>query len=106
MLEACVRDELNITSVRVMAVLNPIKVTITTLPSDHVPCAVLCFSIEKLIGRLSCGCVQVEELTVPNIPGNAAAGSHTVSIVVFSLSPVCFLAIRRFPTFEAIDYFH
>ena len=35
-LEACVRDELNKTAVRAMAVLDPIKVTITNLPANHV----------------------------------------------------------------------
>ena len=36
MLESCVRDVLNNTAVRVMAVLDPIKVTITNFPSDKV----------------------------------------------------------------------
>ena len=34
-LESCVRDELNIQADRAMAVLDPIKVVITTLPEDH-----------------------------------------------------------------------
>ena len=36
MLESCVRDVLNNTAVRVMAVLDPIKVTITNFPSEKV----------------------------------------------------------------------
>lgn len=34
MLEACVRDVLNDTAPRVMAVLEPLKVTITNRPAD------------------------------------------------------------------------
>ncbi len=35
-LEACVRDVLNTTSVRVMAVLDPLKVIIDNYPEDKV----------------------------------------------------------------------
>lgn len=35
MLESCVRDELNQTAMRVMAVMDPLKVTITNMPDDE-----------------------------------------------------------------------
>ncbi|KAL5516066.1 hypothetical protein EMCRGX_G001329 [Ephydatia muelleri] len=53
MLEACVRDELNNTSTRVMAVLEPLKVVITNLDKDV-------------------------EVDVPNIPHAVKKGTHKV----------------------------
>lgn len=38
LLEACVRDVLNDTAPRAMAVLEPLKVTITNLPEDSKVC--------------------------------------------------------------------
>lgn len=55
MLEACVRDVLNIKAPRAMAVLEPLKVTVTNFPSDH-----------------------SGEITVPNFPADENRGSHTV----------------------------
>lgn len=55
LLEACVRDVLNDTAPRAMAVLEPLKVTVTNLP-EHSQSAV----------------------RVPNFPANEAKGSHTV----------------------------
>nr|XP_045612229.1 probable glutamine--tRNA ligase [Procambarus clarkii] len=54
-LEACVRDVLNISAHRAMVVLEPLRVVITNYPKD---------------GPIS--------ITVPNIPGNDAKGTHTV----------------------------
>ncbi|KAK3873045.1 hypothetical protein Pcinc_021915 [Petrolisthes cinctipes] len=54
-LEACVRDVLNVTSHRAMAVLNPLRVIITNYPNKG-----------------------PTNVTVPNIPGNDSAGTHTV----------------------------
>ncbi|KAM8863049.1 glutamine--tRNA ligase [Spinachia spinachia] len=55
LLEACVRDVLNDTAPRAMAVLEPLKVTITNLP-EH----------------------SQLDVQVPNFPANEAKGSHTV----------------------------
>ncbi|HMK43047.1 MAG TPA: glutamine--tRNA ligase/YqeY domain fusion protein [Dissulfurispiraceae bacterium] len=55
LLEFCVREELNKTAPRVMAVLNPLKVVITNYPED-----------------------KVEELEAVNNPEDAAAGSRMV----------------------------
>jgi len=55
MLESCVRDVLNITAPRVMAVLEPLKVTITNFPSK-----------------------QAEEISVPNFPADESKGFHKV----------------------------
>ena len=55
MLEACVRDVLNVTAPRVMAVLDPLKVTISNFPGDH-----------------------TGSLTVPNFPADEKKGSHTI----------------------------
>ncbi|EDO40014.1 predicted protein [Nematostella vectensis] len=55
MLEACVRDELNLTATRVMAVLEPLKVTITNFPSD-----------------------KAMMIEVPNLPMDASKGNHKV----------------------------
>ena len=55
MLEACVRDVLNITAPRAMAVLEPLKLTIKNFPADHP------------------GTVHV-----PNFPADESKGSHTV----------------------------
>uniref|UniRef100_A0A3B4AG01 Glutamine--tRNA ligase n=1 Tax=Periophthalmus magnuspinnatus TaxID=409849 RepID=A0A3B4AG01_9GOBI len=55
LLESCVRDVLNETAPRAMAVLEPLKVTITNLPEDF---------------RL--------DVTVPDFPANEAKGSHKV----------------------------
>ncbi|XP_031700186.1 glutamine--tRNA ligase [Anarrhichthys ocellatus] len=55
LLEACVRDVLNDTAPRAMAVLDPLKVTITNLPQNS-----------KL------------DVRVPDFPANEAKGSHTV----------------------------
>ncbi|KAK4303860.1 hypothetical protein Pmani_024160 [Petrolisthes manimaculis] len=54
-LEACVRNVLNVTSHRAMAVLNPLRVIITNYPNK-----------------------SPTSVTVPNIPGNDSAGTHTV----------------------------
>ncbi|KAK3873248.1 hypothetical protein Pcinc_021721 [Petrolisthes cinctipes] len=54
-LEACVRNVLNDTSHRAMAVLNPLRVIITNYPNK-----------------------SPTSVTVPNIPGNDSAGTHTV----------------------------
>ncbi|KAH3819313.1 glutamine--tRNA ligase-like isoform X1 [Dreissena polymorpha] len=55
LLEACVRDVLNIKAPRVMAVLDPLKVTITNFPGDH-----------------------SGELTVPDFPADESRGSHKI----------------------------
>ncbi|KAI2661235.1 Glutamine--tRNA ligase [Labeo rohita] len=55
LLEACVRDVLNDTAPRAMAILEPLKVTITNLPT----------SAQK-------------EVRVPDFPANEAKGSHVV----------------------------
>uniref|UniRef100_A0A8C2L2A2 Glutamine--tRNA ligase n=1 Tax=Cyprinus carpio TaxID=7962 RepID=A0A8C2L2A2_CYPCA len=53
LLEACVREVLNDTAPRAMAVLEPLKVTITNLPTN-------------------------KEVRVPDFPANEAKGSHVV----------------------------
>uniref|UniRef100_A0A672ZWF7 Glutamine--tRNA ligase n=1 Tax=Sphaeramia orbicularis TaxID=375764 RepID=A0A672ZWF7_9TELE len=55
LLESCVRDVLNDTAPRVMAVLEPLKVTITNLPDNF-----------------------KSDVQVPDFPANEAKGSHTV----------------------------
>ncbi|XP_061535150.1 glutamine--tRNA ligase isoform X1 [Phycodurus eques] len=55
LLEACVRDVLNETGPRAMAVLEPLKVTIVNLPEG-----------------------SNSEVRVPDFPANEAKGSHTV----------------------------
>ncbi|CAG11319.1 unnamed protein product, partial [Tetraodon nigroviridis] len=55
LLEACVRDFLNDTAPRAMAILEPLKITITNLPEG-----------------------AKSEVQVPNFPANEAKGSHTV----------------------------
>ncbi|XP_005801766.1 glutamine--tRNA ligase [Xiphophorus maculatus] len=55
LLESCVRDVLNDTAPRAMAVLEPLKVTITNLPKDT-----------KM------------DVRVPDFPANEAKGTHTV----------------------------
>jgi glutaminyl-tRNA synthetase len=55
LLESCVRDVLNITAPRVMAVLEPIKVTITNLPTD-----------------------APSTVKVPNFPADESKGFHEV----------------------------
>ncbi|CAF3793634.1 unnamed protein product [Adineta steineri] len=55
MLDACVREVLNATAPRVMVVLEPLKVTITNFPYEH-----------------------MIELPVLNIPGEESNGSHTI----------------------------
>uniref|UniRef100_A0A3Q3M8R1 Probable glutamine--tRNA ligase n=1 Tax=Mastacembelus armatus TaxID=205130 RepID=A0A3Q3M8R1_9TELE len=56
LLESCVRDVLNDTAPRAMAVLEPLKVTITNLPES-----------------------SKSDVRVPDFPANEAKGSHTVS---------------------------
>uniref|UniRef100_A0A673L3P3 Glutamine--tRNA ligase n=1 Tax=Sinocyclocheilus rhinocerous TaxID=307959 RepID=A0A673L3P3_9TELE len=53
LLEACVREALNDTAPRAMAILEPLKVTITNLPTN-------------------------KEVRVPDFPANEAKGSHVV----------------------------
>ncbi|CAL1539919.1 unnamed protein product [Lymnaea stagnalis] len=55
MLEACVRDVLNVTAKRAMAVLHPLKVVISNLPADF-----------------------PKEISVPDFPANESKGSHLV----------------------------
>ncbi|XP_034028604.1 glutamine--tRNA ligase isoform X2 [Thalassophryne amazonica] len=55
LLEACVREVLNETAPRAMAILEPLKVTITNLPEN-----------------------TQTEVRVPDFPANEAKGSHTV----------------------------
>ncbi|XP_016325507.1 glutamine--tRNA ligase-like [Sinocyclocheilus anshuiensis] len=55
LLEACVREVLNDTAPRAMAVLEPLKVTITNLPTN-----------------------AQKEVRVPDFPANEAKGSHVV----------------------------
>nr|XP_015823747.2 glutamine--tRNA ligase [Nothobranchius furzeri] len=55
LLESCVRDVLNDTAPRVMAVLEPLRVTITNFPES-----------------------SESDVRVPNFPANEAKGSHTV----------------------------
>ncbi|XP_076022736.1 glutamine--tRNA ligase isoform X2 [Genypterus blacodes] len=55
LLDSCVREVLNDTAPRVMAVLEPLKVTITNLPEN-----------------------KKSEIRVPDFPANEARGSHTV----------------------------
>ncbi|KAK3581253.1 hypothetical protein CHS0354_032979 [Potamilus streckersoni] len=57
LLEACVRDVLNIQAPRSMAVLDPLKVTITNFPNDH-----------------------KGEVTAPDFPADEKRGLHTVPI--------------------------
>ncbi|XP_067908316.1 glutamine--tRNA ligase isoform X2 [Heterodontus francisci] len=57
LLESCVRDVLNETAPRAMAILEPLKVTITNFPSD-----------------------QPLEVSVPNFPADESKGFHTVPI--------------------------
>uniref|UniRef100_A0A8C1LCY8 Glutamine--tRNA ligase n=1 Tax=Cyprinus carpio TaxID=7962 RepID=A0A8C1LCY8_CYPCA len=56
LLEACVREVLNDTAPRAMAVLEPLKVTITNLPTN----------------------AQVNTCIIPDFPANEAKGSHVV----------------------------
>uniref|UniRef100_A0A673NMP2 Glutamine--tRNA ligase n=1 Tax=Sinocyclocheilus rhinocerous TaxID=307959 RepID=A0A673NMP2_9TELE len=56
LLEACVREVLNDTAPRAMAVLEPLKVTITNLPTN----------------------AQVNTCRIPDFPANEAKGSHVV----------------------------
>ncbi|XP_068605465.1 glutamine--tRNA ligase-like [Brachionichthys hirsutus] len=56
LLDACVRDVLNDTAPRVMAVLEPLKITITNLPE-----------------------ITKSDVRVPNFPADEAKGSHLVS---------------------------
>ncbi|CAF0815654.1 unnamed protein product [Rotaria sordida] len=55
MLDACVREVLNVTAPRVMVVMEPLKVTITNFPSKN-----------------------LMELNVPNFPADESRGSHAV----------------------------
>ncbi|XP_053173556.1 glutamine--tRNA ligase [Scomber japonicus] len=55
LLESCVRDVLNDTAPRAMAVLEPLKITITNLPEN-----------------------SMSEVRVPDFPANESKGSHTV----------------------------
>ncbi|XP_054465052.1 glutamine--tRNA ligase [Anoplopoma fimbria] len=55
LLESCVREVLNETAPRVMAVLEPLKVTVTNLPEN-----------------------SKSDVRVPDFPANEARGSHTV----------------------------
>lgn len=55
LLEACVRDVLNISAPRAMAVINPLLVKILNFPADH------------------CG-----DVTVPNFPADESKGTHKV----------------------------
>ncbi|CAF0746726.1 unnamed protein product [Adineta ricciae] len=55
MLDACVREVLNVTAPRIMAIMEPLKVTITNFPSTG-----------------------VTELTVPNFPADESRGSHKI----------------------------
>uniref|UniRef100_A0A3Q3ETX9 Glutamine--tRNA ligase n=1 Tax=Labrus bergylta TaxID=56723 RepID=A0A3Q3ETX9_9LABR len=55
LLESCVRDVLNETAARAMAVLEPLKVTITNLPEN-----------------------SRSDVRVPDFPANESRGSHTV----------------------------
>jgi len=54
MLESCVRDVLNVTAHRALAVLEPLRVVIANLPKENT------------------------EIEVPNIPSNPKAGTHKV----------------------------
>ncbi|KAG0723873.1 putative glutamine--tRNA ligase [Chionoecetes opilio] len=54
-LEACVRDVLNLSAPRAMAVLEPLRIVITNYPGD-----------------------SAIPVTVPNVPGNDEKGTHTV----------------------------
>ena len=54
-LEACIREDLNVNAPRAMAVLNPVKLVIESLPEGH-----------------------VEQLNVANHPNNSDMGSHAV----------------------------
>ncbi|KAE8293623.1 Glutamine--tRNA ligase [Larimichthys crocea] len=56
LLESCVRDVLNESAPRAMAVLEPLKVTITNLPES-----------------------SKSDVRVPDFPGNEAKGSHVVA---------------------------
>ena len=55
MLEACVRDELNLTASRVKVILNPIRVTITNYPAD-----------------------KIEDRAYPKLSTDASRGEHVV----------------------------
>eukprot|EP01137_Pigoraptor_chileana_P015069 Opistho-2@70532 len=57
LLESCVRDYLNVSASRAMAVLEPLRVVITDIPAD-----------------------KTVSVTVPNIPGDDAKGSHEIKV--------------------------
>lgn len=56
LLEHCVREELNVSAPRAMAILKPLRVVLVNYPED-----------------------QVEEFVAENLPGNAAFGTHVIS---------------------------
>ena len=56
MLEACIRDDLNVNAPRAMAVLDPIKLIIENMPGD-----------------------KSEQLTAPNHPNDESMGTRTIS---------------------------
>eukprot|EP00123_Amoebidium_parasiticum_P016475 comp23445_c1_seq1/m.39113 comp23445_c1_seq1/g.39113 ORF comp23445_c1_seq1/g.39113 comp23445_c1_seq1/m.39113 type:complete len:787 (-) comp23445_c1_seq1:505-2865(-) len=56
MLESCLRDDLNLKAIRVMAVLEPLKVTLVNYPAD-----------------------KRETVEVENIPFDPSKGKHTIS---------------------------
>ncbi|CAF4136577.1 unnamed protein product [Rotaria socialis] len=87
MLDACVREVLNVTAPRVMVVTEPLKVTITNFPSEH-----------------------FIELVIPNFPADESRGSHKIkfdSVIYIEKSDfnevhqVCFDIIHEKP---AKDY--
>lgn len=100
LLESCVREVLNDTAPRAMAVLEPLKVTITNLPENKKVCISLlkhmlkyithpfrwtCYILfDMIIKSLGADHPTVvfsppqSDVRVPDFPANEAKGSHTV----------------------------
>lgn len=88
LLESCVRDVLNESAARVMAVLEPLKVTITNLPQNSKVCThikltlkflyFLFASCELALTHPSVVFQSQSDVRVPNFPADEAKGTHTV----------------------------
>lgn len=78
LLEACVRDVLNEQAPRAMAVLEPLKVTITNFPAPQV--RLLWSGLgAAVLGQRSPSLVpQTIDILVPNFPADESRGFHKV----------------------------
>ncbi|KAI0243723.1 Glutaminyl-tRNA synthetase [Massospora cicadina] len=76
-LEGHIRDHLNVTAPRLMALLDPVKLVLTNLPADH-----------------------YEALTVPNRPRDPTLGEHTVPFTA-----TLYIDRSDFRTQDSKDYF-